>query len=823
MTALVLGVIGVTALVSYWILAVRATVIEKNHLEVHGYAAASLISYELEDIGKMARDYAQWDNTLLYHQEGSEDYRVETFRPDVFENLNISHMLFLDGSGRIRTAYAYSPGASSVMPLADSDARQFMERYSEALRRYLSERQEVQGIVILGGQPGLLSISRITNTQGTVSDGFLAFVRPFGDRMKGMMEDAMVAEIAYSQPVQGEDFIPISSEPFFQMTMSAFKPEGRTSSVQLTLMDISGVPAAGIEISSTSEIWKLSRQFLVMLILVTGVSVLAILLLQMWINNTLILSPMRKLGEFLNGITDYTQLREYPVFSEHTLLREDASVIGQIHGFLRRISEDTIKLQRDRLSIRMALDSSMAGTWEYDRVTRMVRLDAQAKALLDLGLASPDIPQRILIERFHSDQRGHLVKLFNRCQANEENGFQLECQIRNKEEVYHWFLIKGDGLAWNKIGKCTLFSGILLDIDQTKRLQSELMHLSYHDKLTGLHNRRYFEEHLADFDKPENMPVTIFVADINGLKLANDAFGHDQGDRLLKKAAGSLQAAAGPGALISRWGGDEYAMLLPRTDDKVAAQIFARIKKNCDDEGLHALSLHLALGYSVKTAGTLSLNHVVRSAEENMYRDKLLESRKAHADFLEKFKTQLHDKGIETYEHCRRVADLGAAVGSRLQLSKTMLEEIALLGDLHDIGKIAMPDSLFNKTEELTGIEWALVHSHPEIGFRIVALMQDYAHLAQAVLSHHEWYDGTGYPRGLKGEEIPLIVRIVAVADAVDAMLTDHPYRAKMDLAAVINELERLKGIQFDPEIAEHMIDVLKEYPPEGAGLPDGI
>ncbi len=575
-------------------------------------------------------------------------------------------------------------------------------------------------------------------------------------------------------------------------------------------MDLKGRPVAGILLSQTSQVWGLSREVLRMVVTVTFVAIAAITLLQAWLNRAFILGPVRTLGDYLNSRGQDRQLRDYAAIPEMYLLNEDATILGRIHGMLRRIAEDAAQLQRDRLSTRLALESSMAGTWEYDRQQDRLRCDAQTLGLLGAEADAFPMSREQLEQWLHPEEQEPFSGLFTRSRDDGERGFQMECRIRHGAGGYRWYLLKGDSLEWDEAGNGVLFSGILLDIDAKKRMESELRYLSYHDKLTGLYNRRYFEEQLLALDQPGCLPTAIFVADINGLKLANDTFGHERGDQLLRQAAESLREAVGPEAVVSRWGGDEFAVLLPHTDETQAEAVLERIKARCRDREAQGLGLHLAVGHAVKKSGALTLQHLVHAAEESMYRDKMLESRGAHADFLARFRLQLHEKGIETFEHCQRAAALGLALGSQLGLSEELLEEIEQMSHLHDIGKIAMPESLFAKPGPLTEMEWALMRNHPEIGFRIVALMQDYAHLAQSILSHHEWYDGSGYPRGLKGREIPLAARILALAEAVTVMREGASYKGPMALPEVVLELRRCQGTQFDPELTDLMVGILE-------------
>lgn len=821
MTTLAMGVILVTALVSYWVLTGKTNDIQRDRLLTHGAAISRLLAKELDGLKQMNRDYAQWDDTLDYHRNGNEKYAKESFQPDVFDNLGISHMLFFDTLGEVRSGYSSIRAPGSVVPVSKEDAKAFTSRYGGLIRSAQGSEKDISGIVLLEGRPCLISIIRISDNAGEIADGSMGMAIPLGDRDIELYQDVLECKIAFGPPSQEGRYTPIASDKIFHGAMGDFITDKDVAFARLNLTDILWEPVLAIEISDAGKMWELSQGILRIIVLITIVSVIAITLLQSWLNDTFVLKPIQIMGAWLNDVTDYERLRQYARVPENILLREDASAVGRIHGILRRISEDTILLHRERLRTRLALDASLAGTWEYDRNKHLIHGDMRFMTLLDQDWDPEGIPRDTFLVAVNPIQQEPLVRIFGEYSQDAGSGLEMEIQVRNRVGEYRWFLIKGDGLEWDIHGKCTLFSGMLLDISPRKKLEAELVYLSYHDKLTGLFNRRHFEENLVRFDVPENLPIAIFVADINGLKLANDAFGHERGDKLLKQAAACLADTFGDEAIISRWGGDEYAILMARTDDAQAAQLLHRIKAECQGKGTQGMSLHLAVGYAVKTAGQLSLQHVVRSAEERMYRDKLLENRHAHADFLDKFRTLLHEKGIETFDHCQRVALLGVAMGNRLGLGDTVQDEIHALGALHDIGKITMPEDLFLKKEGLTDLEWAVVRSHPETGFRILALMQDHAHLSQAVLSHHERYDGSGYPRKLKGQDIPLTARIVTVADAVDVMLSGKPYKARMSLSSVIEELRRMKGIQFDPELADLMIDLLERDPDVSGLYPD--
>ncbi|MBO8138643.1 MAG: diguanylate cyclase [Desulfotomaculum sp.] len=342
-----------------------------------------------------------------------------------------------------------------------------------------------------------------------------------------------------------------------------------------------------------------------------------------------------------------------------------------------------------------------------------------------------------------------------------------------------------------------------------KKFEEKVIFLSYHDHLTGLYNRRFVEKEIKRLDTPRQLPLSFIMGDINGLKLTNDVFGHEAGDKLLKKAAEVIKKSCRKEDIIVRWGGDEFLILLPRTTAKSAEEIMKRIKNRClQVKGVKA-QLSIAMGYAVKAQASENLWQVIKEAEEWMNRRKLMEGKSYRNAIINTLLATLYAKSTETKEHAERLKNYCLMVGRRMRLSVKELDELALLAVLHDIGKVGIKESVLQKSGPLSSAEWEEMKKHPEIGYRIAQNTPELASIAEYILCHHERWDGHGYPRGLKGEEIPLLCRILAVADAYDAMTSDRSYRKAMSRDEAIAEIKRNMGKQFDPVVAEIFLRIM--------------
>ncbi|KJS87203.1 MAG: diguanylate cyclase [Desulfosporosinus sp. BICA1-9] len=337
--------------------------------------------------------------------------------------------------------------------------------------------------------------------------------------------------------------------------------------------------------------------------------------------------------------------------------------------------------------------------------------------------------------------------------------------------------------------------------------KEEIIYLSYHDKLTSLYNRRFFEEVMIKFDTERNLPISIIMGDVNGLKLVNDAFGHEKGDELLQKAAAAIQNSCRKDEIVARWGGDEFVILMTKTKAEDIERVINRIKKSYSGEYVNSLSVSVSFGWSTKSKANEDILKVLKSAEDLMYKHKTIENQGIRSNTINTIINTLHEKSPREEQHSKRVSEICQNIGKAMDFSEIEQSILKAVGLLHDIGKIAIDDSILNKPGKLTEQEWEEIKRHPDIGYRILSTSYDFLELADCILAHHEKWAGTGYPKGLKGEDIPRIARIIAIADSYDAMTSERPYRKAMSEEEACIEIRKNSGTQFDPKIARIFIE----------------
>jgi|GEM_PF-630532 len=353
------------------------------------------------------------------------------------------------------------------------------------------------------------------------------------------------------------------------------------------------------------------------------------------------------------------------------------------------------------------------------------------------------------------------------------------------------------------------YQGTLVDITEQSLNREKINYLATHDVLTGLYSRNYFEEIIDN--KKLKYPLGIIMCDIDGLKLINDAFGHLEGDRLLKSFADELKKLSSS-YIVSRIGGDEFTVLIENATEDELDDFSEKIKESINNIKTFKVEWSISVGYSILKDVNSDFNRIFNKAENMMYRRKLTERRSRKSDALSTIMQTLHEKTEETMSHCKRVGDYASMILSDYGHKRVVdINDIRFLSDVHDIGKIAIPEGILNKKTKLTDYEYEEIKYHSEAGFKIIKNIIDKDEIAYGVLYHHERYDGLGYPHGLKGEDIPLYARILAIADSYDTMIRGRVYQKPISKKAALLDISKNKGTQFDPKLASSFIRLMEE------------
>ena len=382
----------------------------------------------------------------------------------------------------------------------------------------------------------------------------------------------------------------------------------------------------------------------------------------------------------------------------------------------------------------------------------------------------------------------------------------LVCSALSIGVLVHAGLVRGGSLAVVLSGAALLTGMIraLLMLRENFRLVHRSQREAMTDKLTELPNRRALVEHL-DIACTRGCHTLVFF-DLDGFKDYNDAFGHPAGDALLRRLAPALAAIGGR---AYRLGGDEFCLLVERAlsdESPLVQQAVGALSEHGDGFAVTA-----SFGLVVVPDDAGDATEALRLADARMYARKRRRRGGSRGQARDLLVRVMAEREPELDDHSNGVADLAMAVGRRLKLDAEELDVLVRAAELHDIGKIAVPDTILHKPGPLEAVEWEIMRQHTVVGERILAAADSMRPVAGLVRSSHERWDGRGYPDGLMGEEIPLGARIVCVCDAFDAMRSRRPYKAPMTVAEAVAELRRCAGSQFDPRVVEVLATLVQE------------
>lgn len=354
---------------------------------------------------------------------------------------------------------------------------------------------------------------------------------------------------------------------------------------------------------------------------------------------------------------------------------------------------------------------------------------------------------------------------------------------------------------------------VVRDVTLRRHMEEQLRMMSMHDALTGLYNRSYFQLETAHLAKPPHRWIGLIIADVDGLKIVNDTLGHDAGDELLLNAARIFKESLRVGEFVARIGGDEFAAILYDCSREGLENVLRRVRANAGrvSKAGAIYPLSISLGSAFGNTAEITIEELYKQADDSMYREKMRQ-RKAYYDHLSHcLLNVLFNRDFYVNGNIPRLQHLVGRMARALELPEAQQATLRLLARFHNIGMVGIPDEILLKKEPLTSQERLKIEEHPESGYRLARSSSELLPLADLILAHHEWWNGGGYPSGLAGLDIPLEVRILALADAYNAMTSERPYRHALNHAAAVAEIEKMAGLQFDPALTRLFISLAQE------------
>jgi diguanylate cyclase (GGDEF)-like protein/PAS domain S-box-containing protein len=645
----------------------------------------------------------------------------------------------------------------------------------------------------------------------------------FNVDVNGTLKRTHINEIKNSSIIQGyknylvnnkEDHITANGESS-HINISEFKTTG------VDMLLITSIPDAIL----TRDIYETIR----LTIIFSTIIMLTLSLLYMsYVGN--LLKPLESLNLSTKKFTDGSFDERAKIFREdeigklastfNMLAATISSLVEDLESKVKKRTEDLEDtnsiLQESRGQLKLILDSTAEGIYGMDTEGRCTFCNKSGLSML--GYTAQD---ELLGKNMHD--------MIHHTKLDGTNFPVTECKIMKSFREGKIAIVE-DEIFWRKDGTSfdvryssypqhrdgILVGAVVTFMDNTEHKKSEehIKYLTYHDALTDIKNRIFFEEQITVIDTEENLPISVIFGDLNGLKLTNDIFGHAAGDNLLVEAAAAFKKASGDNGIAARIGGDEFALIMPHTDAERAKEIIAEIRKSFSNEGSNDIIGSVSLGSGTKTSMEESIPEMIEIAENLMYKDKTINRNTNNKNMIRKILNNLHNRSLREKRHSENVSVLCEKIAEEMGLSKAQVKRLGENGYFHDIGKIVLEDGILNKHRDLSEEEYRKMQQHSVVGYRILNLFDETIDLAEGVLSHHEHWDGTGYPKGIKGEEIPLSSRIIAVAEAYDAMTNDNYDRRKTHNEAV-EEIRSLSGIRFDKNAVEAFVKVYEKLDQE--------
>lgn len=774
---------------------------EEDKIVQKNYTNASLIlDSEKKAIDRTQSDWAQWDESYQFVEDKNNAFINRNLGEDTIKQLNLYGMIFMDKSlNREYSEISHDSGANNICNEIISKLKK------NVIYANVTSDNTVSGITVIDNKIFLISLAGITTTNGEADyNGYLIMIRELNDKFVEYMENVSNSKINIGIDAADEEYKELSYDKF---TLMDIHREGDMLNSRGKIKDIldnnSIIVSEQIErtyYKKVVENFKISIYVLI-IIFVAAISMCLISI------NYFVIKRVLKLSKFVDKVMEKNNVSLKIKVSG----KDEISHLGNnINDMLEKLGNSFTEIKENDERLHLIMEATTDGYFDYDVITGQVIVGSSWKKHLGYSDESNKITFREALNYIVEEDRNKFKEIVKNNIFGEGDSFTAEIRIYRANKGYVWALIRGKVVNRNKSGNPLRWIGIVSDITERKFTEMQNVYLLQTDPVTNLKNRGYMENILKSINEDKSSDFCILMADVNGLKLMNDAFGHLEGDRLLKTVGDILKICCLETDIPVRWGGDEFLILI-RNDRNYAEELLQKIKSECLLIDSFPIKLNLAMGWAAESECDFSIEEVVKLAEKRMYQNKTLETRSVRKSIISSLEQSLKEKQVENEGHIERVKEICLRIGKRLNLTQDELDELSLLSHFHDIGKIALPEAVLEKSRILTNDEVNIMKTHTEIGCRLARSISDLANIADKILSHHERYDGKGYPRGLANTNIPKASRILAIADKFEIMTNGTKYKNPISMEEAFKEIENNSGTMFDPELVKIFLDIYKD------------
>ncbi len=790
------GISGVIIILVAWLIFynVYFEYIHKEHTKEIKKAintVEEIISYEENNLKNTVIDWSHWDDTYTFVNDKNDNFIQANLQDNSLKNLKISMIIFLDSKGNIINTTNYGLDNETIENINKNGA--FIKNNPENTNK--------SGILVVKDKMFLVDASSILKSdEKSPTNGTLIMLRQIDEELIHSFQ--AVSDYTFSLAAYNGTSNKVNSEDY---SISSSKKKVKITKL---ISDINGNKNVFLSLERKNTNYKEMIIYFHKFIIFFLIFMIILLYFNYIILNKYIFKRFISLYKFITKVAKTKDISLRLEMSGKDELFILTNATNEMLAVMDSAFEDIKKINE---RFRVIMEATNDGYIDYYVGPKEIYISPEWKK--NMGYEGNDGVElyKDYLSRIHPECYEKNKNTLLDFRAGKSEYLDIEYRVIKRTGEIIWVHQRGKIVERDADNKATRTVSTLTNITDRKKYEEEILFLSYSDKLTGLRNRAYMENKFEELDKIKDLKYFIVMGDVNGLKQTNDALGHKKGDILINMIGQIFNDVCAKDDIVARWGGDEFVILIKNKNEKYVSSVINKIREMCKNIDDFIFDVSISLGYAEKSEKNLDVESVMSLAEKRMYRNKLMENKSARNSIISSLLRTLHEKNSETEEHTIRIKNLSSKLGKRIGLTQDKLDELELLSLLHDIGKIGIPENILLKPSKLTEEEWKIMKTHTDIGYRIAKHTPELEHISEAILYHHERYDGTGYPKGLMKHEIPLISRIINIVDSFDVITHKRVYKGASDTAYAVSEINKWAGKQFDPYLSEEFIKLLIE------------